>query len=400
MRFSLIAAGFTVVGLFTGRKHVPDIRPMFSLWEIGAITLVAIAAINLFMGVGITAAALFEFEKFWKEILFVLLMTRMASTRENLRIVIWTLVIGSLYFGYDAYTAPSDAFILGRLDKIGGPDTSTTSGAAAHLVAMLPIIGAAFLTAKGWLWKGLAGLSGALVINALVLCRTRSAFIGFLIGAAAAILLTPRGRRFRIHSLLVIGALCAYSLTDDLFWNRMATLTDQRLVESDRATANRKEIWNASWRILADYPFGVGPGNFPEIIGEYDERHYRRASHNSLVGCFVELGVQGGIVFLCLVAGSVALLYQCVRRADLSSEPLETRLLAYGFFVSMVTYIVTALGTQRFYCESFWWVLSLPLCLHRAVVREINETVIVPQLAQHNTFFEEFDLVDRRLPEV
>jgi hypothetical protein len=35
-----------------------------------------------------------------------------------------------------------------------------------------------------------------------------------------------------------------------------------------------------------------------------------------------------------------------------------------------VTYFVTALGTQRFYCESFWWVLAFPLCLHRLVERE------------------------------
>jgi len=398
LRFSLIAVCFTMVGLFTGRKYVPEVRPVFSPWELGAFLLVAIAAVTLFTGFGPTPAALFEFEKFWKEMLFVMLLTRMASTRTNLRIVVWTLVVGSLYLGYDAYTAPSDAFVLGRLDKIGGPDISTTSGAAAHLVAMLPIIGAAFLCARRWPGKLLAIVSGAFVVNAIILCRTRSAFVGFLCGTVVAVLIAPRARRFRIHFLLIIGALSAYSLTDNLFWKRMSTLTDERLVESDRATAVRKEIWEASIQILEDHPFGIGPGNFTQVIGDYDPRHYRRACHNSVVGCFVELGIQGGIVFLCIVLGSIYLLYRSVRLADLSEDPLESRLLAYGFFISLVTYFVTALGTQRFYCESFWWVLCLPLCLYRSVTREIASPAIVPELSQQAGAFEEFILVDRLAP--
>ena len=382
IRFSLVAALFTMAGMLFARKRIPLIRPSFGWWECGVLALFATAVLNAAIGYKFGPSAMWTFEKFWKVLLFTLILGRLAASRRNLWMVIWTLVGGCLYIGYDAYTAPEWAFVYGRLERVGGPDFSTTSGAAAHLSAMLPFIGAAFLSAKHWPWKIAAATAGAFTVNAIVLCRTRSAFVGLVIGALVAFLVAPRGRRWRIHALLITGAALSFTLTDEFFWERMATLTDKQTLETDRATVSRKEIWIASIQILRDHPLGIGVGNFPLVIGKYDPRHYKRATHNSLIVCFVELGVQGGIVFLMLVAGSVVMLYRTTRLADQSDDPLETKLIAYGMLVSLVTYFITSLGTQRFYCESFWWVLVLPLALHRLVVAEIRAKAEEPELAE------------------
>ncbi len=383
MRFSLLAAGSTVLGMALGRRNAPHVRPMFSMWEWGLVVLFIIAMCNVAIGVGFNATARTEFDKFWKVLLFTLILVRLASVRRNLHMVMWALVAGCLYLGYDAFTASPSSFLLGRLETIGGPDFSTSSGAAAHFSAMLPIIGATFLIAKNWKWRLLSLFSGALTVNAIIMCRTRSAFIGLIVGIMAAFLAAPRAKRYRIHTLLICGSALAFSLTDDHFWIRMNTLTDRSLLESDLATVSRREIWWASLRIIADHPFGVGVGNFTKVIGDYDPRHHKRSSHNSLVVCFVELGIQGGIVFILIVMGSVWFLYQSDKWADRSDAPLETRLIVYGFLVSLVTYLVTALGTQRFYCESFWWVLGLPLALHRVVLaeRDARVTLELPEEA-------------------
>lgn len=382
LRFSMLAAVFTLLGMFTGRKHVPEVRPAFTAWEWGVLALVVIAAMNLAIGVGSGPGALQMFEKLWKVLLFVLILGRLATTRHNLRLVVWALVVGSLYVGYDAFTAPSSSFWLGRLEQIGGPDFSTTSGAAAYMAAMLPIVGTAFLIARRWRWRLLACVSGVLLINAIILCRTRSAFVGLLFGALSAVLVTPRVRRYRIYLLLIIGAAGAFSLTDDYFLDRMGTLTDKQALAEDPAAVTRTEIWWISLRILSDHPLGIGTGNFTKVVGLYSPEHYKRATHNTLITCFVELGIQGGIVFVLMIMGSVRMLYRSARMAHLSDDPVETRMLAFGFFVSLVTYFVTALGTRRFYCESFWWILVLPLCLHRVVNREAVAEVEVPQLAR------------------
>ncbi|MGD2107894.1 MAG: O-antigen ligase family protein [Phycisphaerae bacterium] len=385
IRFSMVAAVFTVLGLFFGRKKVPTLRPAISLWEVGLVVLLVIAAVNLVIGFGYNRWSAYAFEKFWKMLLFVVILGRLATTRTNFRLVLWTLVIGSLYLGYDAFTAPRSAFWLGRLEHIGGPDFYTTSGTAAHCAAMLPLIGVAFLITPHWKWRALALVSGALTFNTVILCRTRSAFVGLVFGVLAAFLMAPKCRRWRIHGLLVGTGIIAFSLTDVHFWTRMGTLTDQRALSADAAVVARSEIWVTSLNILRDHPFGIGPGNFPRVIGSYDPRYYKRSAHNTLIVCFTELGIHGGVLFLLMVVGSLEMLRRSAKLAELTESPVETRLIAYGLLTAFVTYFVTGLGTERFYCESYWWVLVMPLCLYRLVVREAVATAPRPQPAPEPT---------------
>lgn len=378
MRFSMFAAVSTILGMLFSRKHVPKLVHAFSLWELGLFALVALGALNLVIGYGYNAGSRYAFEKLWKMLLFVLILGRLASTRQNLKLVLWCFVLGSLYIGHDAYTAPPSAFWLGRLERIGGPDFSTTSGTAAHLSAMLPLIGAAFLISRNWKWRALAAVSGAFTVNAIVLCRTRSAFIGLACGAAAALLATPRVWRFRIHILLVAGAALAFSLTDTHFWTRMDTLSDRQVLAKDAAAVSRTDIWRASLRIVADHPQGIGPGNFPRIIGSYDARYYNRSTHNTFLVCVTEYGVLGGAIFLLMAVASLRFLLLSARLARDTDDPVETTMLAYGFLVSFVTYFVTGLGTERFYCESYWWVFMLPLCLYRVVTGEARANAACP----------------------
>jgi hypothetical protein len=368
IRFSLLAAAFTLVGLFLGKKRIPQVKGSFLYWELGVIGLVGLAVLLSFLDpVSWIPSSSYHsrlaFEKLWKMLLFVLVLTRLASNRTHFRLVIWALVLGSLYVGYDAYRAPASTFYHGRLNHIGGPDFSTTSGLAAYLSAMLPIAGVAFLITDKWKWKLLAAVSAAFSVNGIVMCRTRSAFIGLFAGALVALLAAPRARRYRIHVLLIAGAVAGYSLTDSHFWDRMGTLTDPSGLQEDQATLSRTDIWKASARIVSDFPQGIGAGNFGRVIGVYEPLHKNRSSHNTAVVCFVELGLFGGFMFLAI--------------AYFSANPLETKLIAYGLLVSVVTYLVTGAGTERFYCESFWWVIALPVPLYRIVVREADSPVDV-----------------------
>lgn len=386
MRFSMLAALSTMLGLFFGRKYIPRCRPIISLWEVGVVLLVALGALTMMTGYAYDIHTRHAFEKLWKMQLFVLIFVRLTSSRTNVKLVLAALVAGTFYVGYDAYTAPASAFWMGRLERIGGPDFATTSGTGAHLSAMLPLVGVAFLIARSWKVRLFCAACAAFCVNGIVLCRTRSAFIGLAAGATVAILFAPRARRFRIHGLLVIGAFMAFSLTDNHFWDRMSTLTSRTVLEQDAAAMSRRAIWGISLRILADHPMGIGPGNFPGVVGTYDFTYYKRSTHNTLLVCFTEFGVVGGILFLSLIVGSLWLIWSGARLADRTDNPLETRLLLYGTLISLVTYVVTGLGTERFYCESYWWVLALPLCLNRMVLGEVaaNEAsrVLAPAFAE------------------
>jgi O-antigen ligase len=370
IRFSLVAAAFTILGLFTGKSHVPRAPYSLTWWHAGLAGLFGLAVMNMFLGAEYGASAEHAFNKMWKVLLFAVILAHLAASRQNFNIILWTLVTGCAYIGFTAYTAPEDAFVLGRLNQLGATDFSTTSGAAAFLAAMLPLIGVAFLCTESWCARGLAAAAGALAVNAVILCRTRGAFLGLLLGLLVAFLAAPRARRFRIHVLLIAGAAATFALTDENFWIRMNTLTSSESLEEDPAAMSRKEIWLASVHILADHPFGVGLGNFNEVIGDYAPQHKGRSAHNSVIVVFVELGIPGGMIFLALVAGALHYLRGVARLADQTSDPLTTRYMAYGLLISLVTYFVASLGTQRFDCESYWWVLILPLSLFRLVHAE------------------------------
>ena len=374
IRFSMLAAATTILGLAIGRKHVPSIRPIVSPWEIGVFLLVALGALGLAIGYEYGPHTVTVFEKLWKMMLFVIVIGRIATTRPNVKIFLWSLVIGTLYIAYDAYTAPPSSFWLGRLESIGGPDFATTSGTGAHLSAMLPLIGVVFLITPSWKLRALAAVTGALAVNAIIMCRTRSAFIGLAAGAVIAVLAAPKARRYRIHLMIGVGSVLAFSMADEHFITRMKTLTDPNLIENDPAAATRVRIWQLAAEIIADHPMGVGPGNFTRIIGDYQKDHYKRSSHNTVVVCLTELGVIGGIVLMLMVVGSMGYLYKTARLAERSDAPLETKMMVYGSLIAVVTYFVTGLGTERFYCESYWWVMVLPMCLNRMVRREVFES--------------------------
>ncbi|MEK6676428.1 MAG: O-antigen ligase family protein [Planctomycetota bacterium] len=373
MRFSLLASIFLLIGLVTGRRKVPGAMPTFSAWEGCIFAVMACVLLNIVLGATYDHRSVMAIDKLWKMLLFVLVLGRMASSRRNMHLVFWSLVIGSMYVGYDAYSAGRSDFFEGRLNRIGGPDFSTSSGTAAHISAMLPLMGTVFLTSPGWMAKAIATLSAGFAVNAIVLCRTRSAFIGMFVGALVALLLAPRTRRFRIYVLFLIGGAMAYSLTDDHFWDRMKTLTNRDAMSTDLAAVSRTEIWKVSFKIMGDYPLGIGAGNFARVITWYEPRYAKRSTHNTVLVCFVELGIQGGLLFLTMFGLSLKYLFQCYRLAPFSRNPQETVLMAYGLLVSCVTYFVTGLGTERFYCESFWWVLVLPVSLYRIVTAEAME---------------------------
>jgi hypothetical protein len=92
--------------------------------------------------------------------------------------------------------------------------------------------------------------------------------------------------------------------------------------------------------------------------------------------------MQGTAVFLLLIGLSFYYLFRCYRLALFSEEPLESRLMTYGCLVSLVTYLVAAIFTDRLYTESYWWVIALPVCLHRTLIREASATTLVPALVQ------------------
>ncbi len=368
LRFSFVAAGFLLLGLMLSGRKVPKVRPYFDPWEVGVIALVVLALFSTLIGEEYNQGGAIRIDKFWKMMLFVFIFGRLVTTRRNLHVVLWTIVVGTLYLGREAYMVPPGRYIQGRLDTIGGADFHFSSGVAAHLGAMLPLVGAVFLISKRWWVKLLTLVTAALAFNALVLCRTRSAVVGLAAGCLVAGLFTPRKRRIRIYLILLVCTPVALRLTDTGFWERTRTIIDPTVTTTDLAVIERIKVWKIGLRMIRDHPFGVGVGNFELVVRRtLDDR---RSAHSTIISCTAELGIPAGILFMIMVVVGFRKLRRVSRLAEYTTRPVETRCLAYGILIAMVTSLVAGCFTERFYTESFWWILTLPLCLERVAVRE------------------------------
>ena len=311
-------------------------------------------------------------DKLSKVILFCLLMSHVVTTLKRLDLLIWTLVVGTLYLGYQAWDAPLWKFTQARLEGIGGPDYRESSYLGAHFAMLLPIIGAQFLRSS-WKARALCAIAGGFALNGLILTRTRAAFLGVCVGIAAALLLSLRGRRRRIFLYLLPGLIGAVYLTDAGFRDRMQTIRAQP-APGDTSASNRLVIWRAAGKMFVEHPMGVGLGNFQVVLSQYASRLMRRDAHNTYIRCATELGLLGmGVLGLILISAAWCL-YQAQRWAWRCPYTWQIRYYVYGLAVSLVVMLTTALFMTQLYIEEFWWMLTLPVCLLRAAELEYVRT--------------------------
>lgn len=386
IRYSLTAGVCLILGMLISSNRVPKLRGFASTWEVLLILFAIIVGISSLIGTGTSDYGMVLLDKSYKMTVFLLCLARMSSNERNFRIVLWTLVVGSLVIGYDAFSAPSDDFANGRLNFVGGPDFRESSGLAAHMAAMLPLIGAVFVITKSWRWRLVAFFAGVLTVNTVVQCRTRSAFVGLMVGAGIAFIMAPRRRRTKVYALLAIAGVGLGLLADDRFWNRMSTMGDSKRFATDTTIQSRLELWTIAASMFFDHPLGVGVGQFRQTSREYVSDKFEhafsqphRVTHNSYLLCATELGIQGVLVFMAILAVSAHRALRSFRLAEYTRDPHATRMLAYGSLIAVVIYVATSAFTDRLYTESFWWVLSLPICLERALTRQVIAYEIADQ---------------------
>jgi len=316
----------------------------------------------------------FVLDKMFKVILFGFVMAHVVVTRQKLWQISVLLTILALYLGHEAKVAPPGAFTNNRLNGIGGPDFRESAGLAIHLFALLPFVAIVLRQKQIWL-KILAFLAAGYSVNAILLCRARSAFVAGILAGVMAIWYVPKRHRTWVVIVLVLAILGGILLSDTWFWKRMSTIFNPP-EQRDRSAASRLMIWRAAWEMLKDNPWGVGIGQFRNRIGDYsrDPLVANRDAHNTFVLCAAETGFLGLALYLAALATSWYTLMRVewiVRQKKLIHGDLF-ELIIFANRLALLVYVISGLFVSRFYTEGGWIFLMLPACLDRAVENEIR----------------------------
>ncbi len=371
IRFSLVLALATSIGLILHWwKHNRRGSVAFLVEKIALLFLVFVSAYSLIRPPLRSMPNIDPIPlKFTKVLLMGLVITHLCTTVRRVRILVWTFLFGCLFLGYYIF---SDVGYLhkGRIEGIGGPDFREANGLGAFLLAFLPLAGVMFITSK-WKGKVFAVLAGVFTVNGIVATRSRGAVIAAAVVAVLAVVRAPKKHRLKILSGLIVVAVGGYALTDEGFWERTETIQSQE-GERDASAQGRIDTWIATLEMSKDYPMGVGPDNFDQYIGQYNEKYTGRDAHSSYFLALGELGWLGlGLFLLIMVLGGWRLWVLGKVRSEeiytLGQEQRDAKLLSYGFFLGLVAMAVCGLTISRLYAEMQWWFLLFPAMMQRAV---------------------------------
>lgn len=305
---------------------LPDsLLAIFLLWSAGS----ALFATNYWLaqralGVSVSSAIVF-----WG--------TRSVADSGHFRSILIAVAIAAVITAAlslaQAYGLESEYFSTNRAP--GG--TFGNRNFVAHIAAIgVPSLVWCSVTARKPFGALLGSLGGALIAGALVLSRSRAAWLAVV--ACIVILFVPMlasrkywagatigGRFARLTLAAAIGAMAAIALPNRLNWNSGTPYLDtaRNVVDYKKGSGRGRvsQYTNSARMALANPIFGVGPGNWPVEYVEFAPSNDRSLADDGMTAnpwpssdWVAFLSERGLVPTLSLMGVFVILLYGSVRR--------------------------------------------------------------------------------------
>lgn len=370
-RYSFILAAATGIGVVI---HYSKLRfkNILEGQEILLLIFLIIIWMSILLGLGTSSLMEYSVSKMTKIVIILLIASHLITTYKFYEWMIWIFILAGVYLCYQLHSGEG-VFQSARYHAgVGGSDFTEGNFLAAHFGFLLPLVGAMFLKGK-WKTRVVCLVSAVLIVNSIVMTRSRAIMLALSLGCVVALFYFPRLKQFRkiILILLLLGIVGVAYLTDPGFWSRMGTIQVQEELR-DTSAQNRIKAWKGAWSMAKDHPMGVGIGNFFDYIGYYDPDLQGKDTHNTYLRCLAELGFHGLFVLILIIYSAFRTLSRiCKDTVYLTQEKKEAYLLhAYAVRTSLAVYLVAAMFISSTYIEEFHWLLMFPVFLKRAMENE------------------------------
>lgn len=295
---------------------------------------------------------------FIKVVILYYVIINVVQTRLHYKMFIWMQIFGNYLLGWQAFT--HGKLTAGRLENINLPGVGDSNLLSLHLLLILPFLGLMILQGNKWEKAG-AGVTAAFVINSIIMCNSRGAFLSMALMCIVAIVLAKQGMRLKIFIGLIIGGVLFVQIVDEKFWNRMQTV---KTYEEDGSAMGRLESWARAIDMIGDYPFGKGGGGWealspiyiPEIVEGYGGQ--KRAVHNTYLMMATDWGVQGLLCLLFFLVGTLRTLLQIMKNS-LSDEDDFFYIQGMATGIAIIGYLFGAIFLNRIYAEGLYWYCAI-----------------------------------------
>ena len=361
IRWNLIAAGVLLAAVCLRRPQVPAVAdPLEPLIKLIAVLILANAAlVHTFLAPNwdISAPVLVLVAKY--TVLFFCVLAAIRD-RRDLELVLFTLLIGMGYLGYEATINLRGEMEAGRLDGFGTPSASSANYLANLVVTFLPALGGLLLAGPAR-QKLAAFLVLPFILNLILLCNSRGAFLA-LIAAAVVLLLISRGpaRRRAAAGLALAGIGTMFLLGDERIVERfLSTFASEE--ERDASASSRLLYWRLGLRVAAAHPFGAGGKGYqgmygPRELARLGHIHEERSVHNGYINEACEWGFQGLLLKASFILCGCWAVWRTVRRLTVLGDA-ESAFLGCCLISGLAAFLLSCLFGDFLDSEwAYWWV--------------------------------------------
>ena len=342
-----IAAILALLALAVSLQHVRDRMPREVHFLILLIAQLFAASV---MSPVWRGGALQNTLNFTKVLMVVLMITATVSTLQRLRLLIFTQAISVSAIAVVAIW--KGRLIVGRLEGILGGQYGDPNDLALAIIISLPLCLALLFLSRNSFWKILWSVSILVMLYAVFLTGSRGGFLALVVAAGVSLWeFAIRGRR---RYLLAFAALTGLVLLVSAGGTLVGRLKGTFNVTEDTAAAydsarSRRQLLLRSIEVTMEHPlFGVGPGNFNQLSGQW------HTTHNSLTLMSSEGGVPALILYVLILWCGFKNLRATKR---LARGRTESRLLARALLASLAGYAVGSLFLSDAY-QFFPYILA------------------------------------------
>ena len=238
-------------------------------------------------------------------VVFVLMMNTL-TTPKRIEQITWVIVLCCGFIAGRSVFDYARGINLVEGNRLAGPVGGifgNPNDLAMNMVTFLPAAAIVALSTRYSISKRmLAALASALMLATVVFTKSRGGFLGL---AVVLLTLVFLGRRVRpgFGTMAVVAVLCAAPFMPATFWERMASIVDDRK-DKEEFTGTREARWTVmkeGIKTFADRPLtGVGAGQF-QNYNPPGRKEAWRETHNAPIQVAAETGIVGFAAFMFLV---------------------------------------------------------------------------------------------------
>ena len=273
---------------------------------------------------------------FAKVLVIVVVMSVAVNTARRLRGLIF--VQAASVAAIAAVAILKGHLLLGRLEGTLDAYYSDPNDLALAIIISLPLCLALLFLNRGVLQRVAWALAMLVMLYVVFSTGSRGGFVALIVTAAVLLWeFAIRGRRRYLLALGVLAGIVLWQFSSGMLVGRLKGMfnrNEDTAASYDSAEARRQLFWR-SVEVTKQHPlFGVGPGNFQELSGNW------HVTHNS----FTQMSAEGGIPAFVLYVLILWCGFKNLRATKrLARGRTESSLLGRALLASLAGYVAGSL---------------------------------------------------------